>query len=82
MLALNISNPIVEQYFHGNPKEAMEALEAIATKKMLLVPSSEQAESTAQLDKLKSVLSEHKNIKAFEQIDDSVEWQRLSRDEW
>ncbi len=35
MLALNISNPIVEQYFHGNPKEAMEALEAIATKKML-----------------------------------------------
>lgn len=82
MLALKIDNPIVEQYFHNNPKEANDLLEAIATKKIILVAINEQSKTVGQLDKLKSVLGEFQNVKVFQDIEDSVEWQRQIRDEW
>ncbi len=82
MLALSINNPIVEQYFHHDPKEASDFLEAVAMEKIVLVTINKETKSEKQLDKLTSILNKSKGIVVFKNIKDSTEWQKQVRNEW
>ena len=55
MLALNIDNPIVEKYFHNNPKEASDLLEAVATNKAVIVFNNHQT-NINELKELQSLI--------------------------
>lgn len=56
MLALSINNPAVEQYFNHNPKEAYDLLEAIATKKVIVVAQNEQTKTASKLQELQGLI--------------------------
>lgn len=53
MLVLNIDNPIIERYFHGNPQEICDLLEAVAAKKISVQNLYDNAKAVATNDKLK-----------------------------
>ncbi len=57
MLALSINNPVVEQYFHHNPKEASDLLEAVATKRVVVVAQNEQNKTASKMQELQELIN-------------------------
>ena len=55
MLALNVDNPKEEKYFHNNPKEASDLLEAVATNKAVIVFNNHQT-NINELKELQSLI--------------------------
>ena len=70
MLALNINDPVTEQYFNHDPKEVSDLLKAIATSKATIIFNN----TGQDIDRLKEL----QNIDENGNLENGYELQKLS----